>query len=235
MPSEVVEQHIDLMEVFQRLYNEYGPQHWWPADSQLEVVLGAILTQSAAWGNVEKALSSLKEGGGWSAGALRDVPEEHLAELVRSSGYFNAKARKLKAFISHLWQQHDGDLQAMLSQGGATLREELLSIHGIGDETADDILLYAGEHPYFVIDTYTRRILDRMGIMPDAPTYAGYQRLFHHNLPTDAPLYNEYHALLDRHAKEACRKSLPACQSCCLRDICATGRNALVEAARQEK
>ena len=230
MASATDERSVDLMQVYHRLYDEYGPQHWWPADSQLEVVLGAILTQSAAWSNVEKALSSLKEAGCWSADALRDVSEAQLAELVRSSGYFNAKARKLKAFVSHLWEHHEGDLQAMLSQEGTGLREELLSIYGIGDETADDILLYAGEHPYFVIDTYTRRILDRMEVTPDAPTYAGYQQLFHQTLPTDAPLYNEYHALLDRHAKEACRKSQPACESCCLQDMCATGRDALVKA-----
>ena len=230
MASATDEHSVDLMQVYHRLYDGYGPQHWWPADSQLEVVLGAILTQSAAWGNVEKALACLKEAECWSAEALRDVSEEQLAELVRSSGYFNAKARKLKAFISHLWEQHGGDLKAMLSQERTGLREELLSIYGIGDETADDILLYAGEHPFFVIDTYTRRILDRMGVTPDAPTYAGYQQLFHQSLPADTPLYNEYHALLDRHAKEVCRKTLPACQSCCLRDMCATGRDALVKA-----
>ena len=224
------ERDIDLMQVFHRLYEAYGPQHWWPADSQLEVVLGAILTQSAAWGNVEKALGSLKAADCWSVEALRDVSGERLAELVRSSGYFNAKARKIKAFISHLWEHHDGDLRAMLSQEGTGLREELLSIYGIGDETADDILLYAGEHPFFVIDTYTRRILDRMGISPPATTYGGYQQLFHEALEADAPLYNEYHALLDRHAKEACRKTLPTCQSCCLRDICATGRDAVLDA-----
>ena len=216
--------NVDLMEVYQRLYEAYGPQKWWPADSQLEVVLGAILTQSAAWGNVEKALHRLKEANCWSVEALRDVPEGDLAELVRSSGYFNAKARKIKAFVAHLWEHHDGDLRAMLSQEGAGLREELLSIYGIGDETADDILLYAGEHPFFVIDTYTRRILDRMGVCAAVPTYAGYQRLFHENLRADAPLFNEYHALLDRHAKEACRKTGPVCGSCCLRDMCVMGR-----------
>ena len=235
MASATDEHSIDLMQVYHRLYDGYGPQHWWPADSQLEVVLGAILTQSAAWGNVEKALACLKEAECWSVEALRDVSEEQLAELVRSSGYFNAKARKLKAFISHLWEQHGGDLKAMLSQERTGLREELLSIYGIGDETADDILLYAGEHAFFVIDTYTRRILDRMGVTPDAPTYAGYQQFFHQSLPADAPLYNEYHALLDRHAKEVCRKRLPACQSCCLRDMCATGRDALVTAVPRER
>ena len=222
--------NFSLMDIYRRLYDAYGPQHWWPtrsptlAEKQLEIVLGAILTQSAAWGNVEKALARLQQANCWSAESLRDVPEEQLAEIIRPSGYFNAKARKLKSFISHLWDRHDGDLPAMLSQKGTALREELLSIHGIGDETADDILLYAGQHPFFVIDTYTRRILDRMGAKPETPTYSGYQRLFHRELPADTPLYNEYHALLDRHAKEACHKSFPACQSCCLLDMCPTGR-----------
>ncbi len=230
MPN-ATDRPVDLRLIYQRLYDAYGPQHWWPAESQvpaerqLEVVLGAILTQSAAWGNVEKALARLRKDKCWSVEALRDVPEERLAELIRPSGYFNAKARKLKAFISHLWQHHDGDLEKMLSQSGPKLRAELLSIYGIGDETADDIMLYAGEHPSFVIDAYTRRILERLGIVPDAPTYGEYQQLFHQALPEDVALYNEYHALLDRHAKEACRK-IPLCQTCCLRDLCPTGRSA---------
>lgn len=222
----VGDHHVDLMKVYHGLYAQYGPQHWWPAESQLEVVLGAILTQSAAWGNVEKALVRLKAADCWSVESLRDVEEGRLAEIIRPSGYFNAKARKLKAFVSHLWEHHNGDLAGMLSQCGAELRAELLSIYGIGDETADDIVLYAGEHPFFVIDSYTKRILGRLGITPNTTTYAGYQQLFHQGLPSDVALYNEYHALLDRHAKEACRKRFPACETCCLRDMCATGRDA---------
>ncbi len=230
--STVNDHYVYLMEVYRRLYEEYGPQHWWPAESQLEVVLGAILTQSAAWGNVEKALARLKASDCWSVESLRDVEEGLLAEIIRPSGYFNSKARKLKAFISHLWERHDGDLAGMLSQDGTELRAELLSIYGIGDETADDIVLYAGEHPFFVIDSYTKRILGRLGITPNTTTYAGYQQLFHQELPLDAALYNEYHALLDRHAKEACRKTSPACESCCLQDMCATGRDALWQSQR---
>lgn len=223
----------DLLQVFHRLYGAYGPQRWWPADTNLEVVLGAILTQAAAWGNVELALARLKEASCFSAEALRDIHEARLADLIRSSGYFNVKARKLKAFINHLWTHHGGDLEAMLSQEGCSLRAELLAIYGIGEETADDILLYAGSHPFFVIDSYTRRILGRMGMAPASQTYHAYQELFHQGLPADAALYNEYHALLDRHAKETCRKT-PLCETCCVQELCGTGRAKALEQAEQQ-
>ena len=223
----------DLLQVFDRLYAAYGPQRWWPADTHLEVVLGAILTQAAAWGNVEQALARLKAASCFSVEALRDIPEDQLAELIRSSGYFNVKAKKLKAFINHLWAQHGGDLEAMLSQEGKSLRAELLAIYGIGEETADDILLYAGSHPFFVIDSYTRRILDRMGLAPTSQTYHAYQELFHQGLSADAALFNEYHALLDRHAKEACRK-IPLCEECCLQGLCVTGRGRALEQAEEQ-
>ncbi len=212
-----------LLETYRRLYRRYGPQHWWPAETPLEVVLGAILTQAVTWRGVERALANLREAGLMSARGIRACPEERLAELLRPSGYFNAKARKLKAFIDHLWDRRDGDLEALLSGDTGALRDELLSIHGIGDETADDILLYAAGRPSFVIDSYTRRILGRMGLAPDRERYCDYQRLFHDALPPDPPLFNEYHALLDRHAKETCKKT-PLCDGCCLRDLCATGR-----------
>jgi endonuclease-3 related protein len=147
---------------------------------------------------------------------------ERLAELVRPCLYYNVKARKLKAFISHLWERHGGSLDSLFDQPLAALREELLSIYGIGDETADDIVLYAAGKPSFVIDSYTVRILERLGLADGKAGYRELQALFHRGLPADAPLFNEYHALLDRHAKEACRKA-PVCEDCCLLDICPTG------------
>ena len=216
-----------LLDIYGRLYGHYGPQHWWPGDSPLEIVLGAILTQAAAWGNVEKALGNLKSGDYLSLHALRDIGQDELASLLRPVGYFNMKAKKLKAFISHLWEHHDGDLESFLSQDIFGLRQELLSIYGIGEETADDIALYAAGHPSFVIDSYTRRILARMGLAPPSGTYGGYQKLFHQNLAPDAGLYNEYHALLDHHAKETCKKE-PRCRGCCLLELCATGSRATV-------
>ena len=218
-----------LMEVYDRFYGAYGPQHWWPGDGPFEVIAGAILTQSAAWANVEMALANMRAAGCWSLQAVHDLPEAELAEMVRSSGYFNAKARKLKAFAAHVALNYPGDLDEnlglFLAKPTAPLREELLSIHGIGEETADDIMVYAASKPSFVIDTYTRRIMDRMGMTPKAnrPKYADYQAVFHDNLPPDTQLFNEFHALWDRHAKEACSKT-PRCEGCCLLDLCPTGQ-----------
>lgn len=216
-----------LLEVHRRLYRSYGPQGWWPGGGPLDVIIGAILTQAAAWTNVEMAITNMKSAGCWSLEAIDSQPEEALAAIIRPSGYFNAKARKLKAFASHLQVNHAGDLGKMLSQETGALRAELLSIHGIGPETADDIVLYAAGKPSFVIDSYTRRIVQRLGIAGEGQTnsYERCQALFHENLPADAPLFNEYHALLDRHAKEACVKT-PRCLSCCLLDLCDTGRQA---------
>ena len=186
------------------------------------MVLGAILTQSVAWRGVERALANLKEAGCTSVEALQSIPEGELAQLLRPSGYFNAKARKVKAFVSHLWDRHGGDLDAMLFQDTGKLRPELLAIYGIGEETADDIVLYAAGQPSFVIDSYTRRIMQRLRIAPATNSYAAHQAVFHTGLPSDAELFNEYHALLDQHAKAACRKE-PLCSSCCLLDLCPTG------------
>lgn len=214
-----------LLEIYDRFYAAYGPQHWWPGDGPFEVIAGAILTQSAAWTNVEMALANMRAGGCWSLQAVHRLPEPELAKLVRPSGYFNAKARKLKAFAAHVAINYQGDLDRFLATPTASLREELLSIHGIGEETADDIMVYAADKPSFVIDTYTRRIMDRMEMTPDAarPKYGDYQAVFHHNLPLETTLYNEFHALWDRHAKEACAKT-PRCKNCCLLDLCPTGQ-----------
>ncbi len=215
-----------LLDIYERLYHRYGPQHWWPGDGPFETIIGAILTQNTAWKNVERALDNLKTAQALSPQQLRELPIEALAQLIRPSGYFNTKARKLKAFAQHLGDRYHDDLGAFLSQETAPLRQELLAIYGIGEETADDILLYAARLPSFVIDTYTRRIVLRLGIAPQKDRYGAFQGLFHENLYPDANLFNEYHALLDRHAKETCRKS-PLCDSCCLSELCPTGNSAL--------
>ncbi len=214
-----------LLELYQRLFRRYGPQGWWPGDGPFEVVVGAILTQSAAWRNVELALARLKQAGLWSLDTIHRCPQEYLAEVIRPSGYYNAKARKLKAFAAHVFEEHGGDLDHFLRQDMDELRRQLLSIYGVGPETADDILVYAAGLPSFVIDSYTRVILDRMGLAPAAGShgYESYQALFHAALPTDAPLFNEYHALLDQHAKQTCGRK-PACAGCCLQDLCRTGQ-----------
>ena len=208
-----------LIAVYRRLYEAYGPQDWWPGDSPFEIVVGAILTQATSWNNVEKAINNLKRAGILSPSGLRNIPTDELAPLIRPSGYFNVKARRLKAFINHLWDAHDGSLDAMFNQNIPALRQELLSINGIGEETADDIILYAANKPVFVIDAYTRRILERLNLDGEAKSYADYQSLFHRNLPADPHLFNEYHALLVRHGKDVCRPT-PLCEKCCLREIC---------------
>jgi len=204
-----------LLYVYQRLSNRYGPQYWWPAREPFEVIVGAILTQSAAWKNVEKALNSLRQAGVLTPRALRELSHPELARLIYSSGYFNAKARKLQAFANWLGERYHDNLDALCAGDIESLRQQLLGIHGIGEETADSIILYVGHKPVFVIDAYTRRILQRIGIAPAGNRYAACQRLFMSHLPADAVLFNEYHALLVRLGKETCRPR-PLCRNCCL-------------------
>jgi len=183
------------------------------------MMVGAILTQSAAWTNVEKAIASLKAAGALSPRALRELPPSELSALIRPSGYYNAKARKLKALADWLGDSFGDELSVLFAAASAALRERLLSVHGIGEETADSIILYAAGKPVFVIDAYTRRIVDRLGLKPAGKSYAAYQALFTDNLPCDRALFGEYHALLVRLAKEVCRRR-PRCSGCCLGDIC---------------
>ena len=212
-----------LMEVFKRLYDCFGPQHWWPASTRFEVIIGAILTQSAAWINVEKALANLKGAGVLNPTVLRALPEPHLAKLIFPSGYYNAKARKIKAFVQFLGEQYSDDLDTLFCQETSALRRALLSIHGIGEETADSIMLYAGNKPVFVVDAYTRRIVNRLGLAPEEDTYGAYQELFTGQLPQDPNQFNEYHALLVALGKNVCRKE-PLCDRCCLNILCAYGQ-----------
>ena len=209
-----------LLTVYQLLLDQYGPQHWWPAKTPFEVIIGAILTQSAAWTNVEKAIANLAAVTALSPAVLRAVPETKLAELVHPSGYYNAKARKIKAFVDWLHREYAGDLEQLFANDISTLRGQLLTVHGIGEETADSIILYAAGKPIFVIDAYTRRITHRFGITLKRERYSDYQALFMKNLPADTQLFNEYHALLVCLGKNICRK-LPRCGACCLNDICA--------------
>ena len=208
-----------LLEIYNLLFQRYGPQHWWPGDSPFEVMVGAILTQSAAWQNVEKAINNLKTAGVISPAALRNIPTLELAQLIHPSGYYNAKALKLKALVRWLRTSCRDNLDELFTLDTGELRRQLLDVHGIGPETADSILLYAGNKPVFVIDAYTRRIFSRLGLLQENDTYNAWQTFFISNLPQKIELYNEYHALLVRLGKEACRKH-PVCNSCCLRAIC---------------
>jgi endonuclease III related protein len=208
-----------LLTIYELLFERYGPQHWWPADTTLEMIVSSILTQSAAWTNVEKAISNLKGTGCLSVEELRSLPQDELARLIRSSGYYNVKARKIRAFVDWLAEEYDGDLNKLFALDTAELRNELLSVHGVGEETADSIILYGAHQPIFVVDAYTRRIVTRLGLAPREETYAAYQDLFTDNLPHEESLFNEYHALLVQHGKNVCRKK-PLCAGCCLNDLC---------------
>ena len=212
-----------LEEVYRRLLARYGPQHWWPAGSRFEVIVGAILTQAAAWGNVEKAIANLKRARALSPAALRQLPLEDIARLIYPCGYYQAKALKLKSFAEHLGRGYNDSLDRLFALDAPQLRSELLSIQGVGEETADSIILYAAHKPVFVIDAYTRRILGRLGMAADRSNYASFQQLFMANLPHDERPYNEYHALFVRHGKEVCNKA-PLCQQCCLREICPSAK-----------
>jgi len=208
-----------LLNIYRRLLAHFGPQHWWPAQEPFEIIVGAILTQSAAWGNVEKAVANLRAAEAMSPGALRRLSRSKLAKLVHPCGYYNAKALKLKSFAFWLGNHYDDDLDRLFANNTDDLRQQLLSIHGIGRETADSILLYAANKPIFVIDAYTRRIINRIGLAPKKDSYAAYQAWFTEHLPSDTQLFNEYHALLVCQGKNVCRRR-PLCQQCCLSDLC---------------
>lgn len=202
-----------IKEFYNSLYNRYGPQNWWPAESELECILGAILTQNTSWKNVEKAFENLKSRGLLSVEKLDSIPTKKLANLIRPSGYFNQKAIKIKAFISYVKKTYNGDLDKMFDEDTHELREKLLRIKGIGPETADSILLYALKKPVFVIDAYTYRILSRHSMIPNEISYQEMQDLLMDSLPEDIQVFNEYHALLVRVGKEHCkRKAL--CNGC---------------------
>ncbi len=216
-----------LWDIYRRLMAAYGPQHWWPADSPFEVMVGAILTQSAAWGNVDKAIANLKAVDALSPEAIRRLPLSEMALTIRPCGYYNAKALKLKSLAHWLGNHYCDNLDGLFATDTDSLRQQLFAIHGIGQETADSILLYAAGKPVFVIDAYTRRIISRLGLVPQRDSYddyKDYQRLFMANLEADAALFNEYHALLVKLAKDACRKK-PLCRRCCLNDICRFYKN----------
>ncbi len=210
-----------IVEVYHLLFERYGPQHWWPADMPFEVIVGAILTQSAAWANVEKAIANLRREDALNPAAIRALPMERLAHLIYPSGYYNAKARKLRAFVDHLGERYADSLDRLFALDTASLRAELLAVHGIGPETADSIILYAARKPIFVVDAYTVRVMARLGLADNGTDYHSLQALFTSSLPHDESLFNEYHALLVRHGKDVCKKS-PQCDGCCLALICAS-------------
>ncbi len=202
-----------LMDMYNRLFSFFGPQNWWPAETPFEVMIGAILTQNTNWKNVEKAIENLKKEGLLSVSELHSIREQELASLIRPAGYYKMKAKRLKNFISHIVEDHGGNLENLFSLDTESLRKELLSIKGIGPETADSILLYAARRPVFVVDSYTYRILKRHDIIWDDIPYDELQRIFMENLPHDESLFNEFHALIVETGKHFCKKR-PLCEAC---------------------
>jgi len=202
------------MEAFERMLAAFGPQHWWPGDSPFEIMVGAVLVQNTAWRNVERAIANLRDAGVMNPRSLYNLPFTELAELIRPAGYYQVKARRLRNLLRFVVEEYGGSLDAMFSTDLPTLREQLLAIHGIGPETADAILLYAVGLPAFVVDTYTHRILARHGWIGYDSLYQEIKDYFESNLPADAPLYNEYHALLVRVGKDYCKRAAPLCENC---------------------
>jgi endonuclease-3 related protein len=203
-----------LKTVYRALFKAYGPQHWWPGDSPFEVMVGAVLTQNTAWANVEKAIANLKRERLLTPLRMNKVAPEKLASLIRPSGYFNIKTERLRRLLAFIHNRYSGSLTRMFATDPPVLRRQLLEVNGIGPETADSILLYAGEKPFFVVDAYTKRIFSRQGLFAGNADYYAVQGLFMDNLPCDVRLYNEYHALIVRIGKEHCKKGRPLCSGC---------------------
>jgi endonuclease-3 related protein len=208
-----------LMEIYDLLYERFGPQNWWPAKTRFEVMVGAILTQSTSWRNVEKAISNLIDAGVLSLDGLLKIDIHELAGLIRPSGYYNMKARKLKAIAAFLSENSGSGPDTLFDRPVDEVRRDLLGVYGVGPETADSILLYAGGCPSFVVDAYTRRIFGRLGIMRPELSYEKARRFFMDNLPSSARLFNEYHALLVRLGKEVCTSRNPKCGLCPVRPL----------------
>ncbi|MDK2956403.1 MAG: endonuclease related protein [Desulfovibrionales bacterium] len=205
-----------LLDMQQRLLDRLGPRHWWPADSPFEVALGAILTQNTNWTNVEKALDNIRRAGLLDPVSLATLPEEELAELIRSSGYYRLKANRLKSFLSFLESENAADLRLgpLRDRDPGELRQKLLAIKGVGPETCDSILLYALDAPIFVVDAYTWRILTRHGLITEDAGYGDMQQLFMDALEPNVDTFKEFHALIVHAAKDWCRKNEPLCQEC---------------------
>lgn len=218
MADDTTRIRATLLRYYRRLHAHFGHRRWWPGETRIEIMVGAILTQNTAWKNVTLAIGNLKREKLLSVRGLRSVPEGQLAQLIRSSGYFNQKARHVKALIAFLDERYAGSLARMARAETAHLRKELLAVRGIGPETADSILCYAFGRPVFVIDAYTRRVLVRHGLIHARPSYAEMQALLMRHLPADAALFNDFHAQLVAVGHRFC-KPQPQCEACPLRSF----------------
>lgn len=210
---------LTLRDVHDRLYAAFGPQGWWPAETPFEVAVGAVLTQNTAWTNVERAIANLKAGDWLNPATMAEADPDALAEPIRPTGYFNVKARRLQALCQFLLDSAGGRIEALAEEETTDLRDRLLAIKGVGQETADSILLYALGHPLFVVDAYTRRIFERLELIEPGLSYTAIQAEFEHSLPREAALFNEYHALVVALGKDYC-KPKPRCGQCPIQELC---------------
>jgi endonuclease III related protein len=213
-----------LDEYFNSLFTALGPQHWWPGKTQFEVIVGAILTQNTSWRNVELALAKLRDAGVFTPTAVAKAHIRSLHSLIRPSGYFRQKARALKAFVQFLRSEYRGSLKRMFATPTLELREKLVRVWGIGPETADAILLYAGQHPVFVVDAYTKRIMARHGWIGDKAKYEEIRWMFERQFPGDVERFEEFHGLIVSVGKNWCRKQVADCEKCPLGRYLEEGR-----------
>ena len=203
-----------LLKIYNSLYNYFGPLNWWPGDTPFEIMVGAILTQNTSWSNAEKAINNLKKENLLEPGKLFRINKEKLAQLIKPSGYYNIKTRRLKNFVNIFVNDFEGSVEKMFSGDGRNLRKKLLNVNGIGLETADSILLYAGKKPFFVVDAYTKRIFSRHKLISKDSTYYQIQEFFIKNLDRDVKLFNEFHAQIVMLGKTICTSKNPDCVKC---------------------
>ncbi len=203
-----------ILHIYNLLFDHFGPQNWWPAESPFEIMVGAVLTQNTNWANVVKALDNLIENECLSYAALSEQSLEEIAVMIRPSGYHNLKAKRLKNLLEMIEKEYEGELEFLVADSTDNARENLLRVKGIGPETADAILLYCGNHPVFVVDTYTHRVFSRHNLVEESCDYHDLQQLFYDALPAEPELFNEYHALIVQVGKDFCKKSKPYCEEC---------------------
>ncbi len=216
--TEKLENRKMLMAMYQALRRRFGHRRWWPAETPFEMCVGAVLTQNTAWKNVIQAIANLKAARALDLVAIHEMQVEVLASLIKPSGYYNVKAKRLKNLVSRIVTHYDADLSSMLELPISVLRKELLTINGVGKETADSIILYAAQKPIFVVDAYTKRVLSRHGLLPQDGEYDIVQDYFHSHLPRDTALFNDYHAQFVALGKHYC-KTKPLCEECPLLEV----------------
>ncbi len=223
-----------LLDIYKKLERRFGFQNWWPGETPDEIIIGAILTQNTNWRNVERAISNLKKHGSISLESIYATDAKKLARLVRPSGFYKQKAKRLKSFASHVHNFYGGSLADFFSKDAGSLRRELLSMDGIGKETADSIILYAAEKPVFVVDAYTKRVYSRVYGLSEEPDYDSLQKAIESEIPRNVRLYKDFHAQIVELAKNYCRK-MPLCTDCPLRSVCIRGKSGEVEIVSREK